>query len=237
MRPGTVLRVRGPRNHFRMDENHGGTYVFVAGGIGITPVMAMARQAHECGLDYEFHYSCSDREWLSFGEELRALHGERLHLYISAEGRRNDFAALAARLSGTAVQIYACGPGRMLEALQRAVGAAGLPEAALHVEHFSNDQPKLDPAKETAFDVELRNSGLTVTVAKDMTLLDALRAKNVDIQSDCEEGLCGVCEVALVSGDVDHRDSILSPAERRESQRIMTCCSRARNGDTLVLDL
>lgn len=235
--PGTVLRVRGPRNHFRMDESHPGRYVFVAGGIGITPVMAMARRARELGRDYEFHYSCRSRDWLAFSQELETMHGRCLQLHISAEGRRNDFAALARRLAGTEVQIYACGPNRMLAALQQAVDAAGLPEGSLHVEHFSNEQPKLDPAKEHAFEVELRNTGLTLTVTNDATLLDTLRSKNIDVQSDCEEGLCGVCEVAVISGDIDHRDSILSPAERRDGKRMMACCSRARQGAKLVLDL
>ena len=236
-RPGKVLRLRGPRNHFHLDESHPGRYVFIAGGIGITPIMAMARRARDLGRDYEFHYSCSSREGLAFSEELAAMHAECLQLHISAEGRRNDFTALARRLTGTDVQIYACGPSRMLEGLQRAIDAAGLPEGCLHVEHFSNEQPKLDPAKEQAFEVELLNTGLVLTVPNDATLLDTLRSKNIDVQSDCEEGLCGVCEVAVISGDIDHRDSILSPAERRESKRMMACCSRARQGAKLVLDL
>ena len=237
VKTGAVLRVRGPRNHFRLDETHAGRYVFVAGGIGITPVMTMARRAQELGLDYEFHYSCRTRDWMAFADELAALHGDRLHLHISDEGRRNDFAALAGRFVGTPVQIYACGPSRMLDALQAAVNEAGLADDALHVEHFSNDRPKLDPSKEQPFEVELRNSGLTLTVSNEATLLDTLRAKNIDVQSDCEEGLCGICEVPVVSGDVDHRDSILSPAERRENKRMMACCSRARAGGKVVLDL
>lgn len=234
---GDMLRVRGPRNHFRMDESHGGRYVFVAGGIGITPIMAMAWRARALGLDYEFHYSCRHLDWMAFGDTLLALHGDRLQLHVSEEGRRNDFTALASRLAATDPQIYACGPNRMLEALQAAVTAAGISDTALHVEHFSNERPKLDPAKELPFEVELRNSGLTLTVPNDQSLLDTLRAKNIDVQSDCEEGLCGVCEVAVVSGDIDHRDSILSPAERRENQRMMACCSRSRKGERLVLDL
>src|SRR5690606_436327 len=127
-KPGTVLRVRGPRNHLHLDESHTGHSVFVAGGIGITPIMAMARRARELDLSYELHYSGRDRSWSAFAEELAALHGERLELHISQEGRRNDFAALAGKLAGRPVQIYACGPGRMLDALQLAVESAGLPE-------------------------------------------------------------------------------------------------------------
>lgn len=237
VKPGTLLRVRGPRNHFRMDEGHTGRYVFVAGGIGITPIMAMAARARELGRDYEFHYCCRNREWLAFGDALQVMHGERLHLHLTEEGSRLALPELAARLAGQDVQIYACGPERMLDALQAVVPAAGLPETALHVEHFSNERPTLDPSRELPFEVELRNSGLTLTVPNDRSLLETLRASNVDVQSDCEEGLCGVCQVEVVSGDIDHRDSILSPTERRENQRMMTCCSRARAGGKLVLDL
>lgn len=236
-RPGAILRVRGPRNHFHMDEAHSGHYVFIAGGIGITPVMAMARRARELGRSYEFHYSCRSRFGMAFAEELAHLHAECLQLHISEEGRRNDFLALLSRLKGANVQIYACGPSRMLDALQEAVIAAGLPEEQLHVEHFSNDRPKLDPSKELPFEVELRNTGLTLTVTNEHSLLETLRAQNVDVQSDCEEGLCGVCEVAVLAGEVDHRDSILSPTERRENKRMMVCCSRAKSGEKLVLDL
>lgn len=236
-KPGATLRVRGPRNHFRMDEGHDGRYVFVAGGIGITPVMTMAARARALGRDYEFHYCCRTKEWMAFADELRALHGDRLRLHLSDEGSRLDLVALARELMGESVQVYACGPERMLDALQAAVQAAGLPETALHVEHFSNDRPKLDPSREVPFEVELRNSGLTITVPNDRSLLETLRARNVDVQSDCEEGLCGLCQVEVVSGEVDHRDSILSPTERRENTRMMACCSRAREGGKLVLDL
>lgn len=237
VRPGAILRVRGPRNHFHMDENHAGHFVFIAGGIGVTPVMAMAHRARALGRPYEFHYSCHRRDGLAFAEALADLHADCLHLHISEEGRRNDFAALCAGLVNRDVQIYACGPTRMLEGLQAAVAAAGLPETSLHVEHFSNERPKLDPSREVPFEVELRNTGLTLTVSNERSLLDTLRAKNIDVQSDCEEGLCGVCEVAVLEGEVDHRDSILSPAERRENKRMMACCSRARQGGKLVLDL
>lgn len=236
VKQGDVLRVRGPRNHFHLDESHAGSFVFIAGGIGITPIMAMARQARAQGRNYTLHYSCGTRDSVAFLEQLQSTHGDRLRLYISDEGCRNNFDVLFASLP-TSTHVYACGPNRMLEALQTALNVNALPEDILHVEHFSNDTPKLDPAKETAFDVELKNSGLTLTVPNDRTLLDVLRAKNIDIQSDCEEGLCGACEVGVIEGMIDHRDSILSPAERRQNHRIMACCSRARSGEKLVLDL
>lgn len=236
VKPGAILRVRGPRSHFRLDETHTGPLVFVAGGIGITPIMTMARQARRQNHDYVIHYSGSGRSSMAFLPELHAEHGDKLVLHISTEGTRNDLNALVDSLDSNA-HIYACGPNRMLEALQNAVTLHGLPDNTLHVEHFSNDQPTLDPSRETAFTVELKNSGLTLNVPNDRTLLDVLRSKNIDVQSDCEEGLCGACEVRVLAGDIDHRDSILSPSERKENLRMMACCSRALCGNTVVLDL
>ncbi|HUH41066.1 MAG TPA: cytochrome P450, partial [Castellaniella sp.] len=232
--PGTILRMRGPRNHFRMDEA-ARKLILIAGGIGITPIMAMAQRAQALGLDYVLHYSCASRAKAAFLSQLQQTHGDRLVLHISDEGTRNDFDALLAQPDADSF-IYACGPVRMLEALQAAVDQAGWRPDALHVEHFANDAPQLDPAHEHAFEIELRNSGLTLQVPADKTILEILHASNIDVQSDCEEGLCGTCEVAVVSGDIDHRDSVLNPAERKVNDRMMACCSRARSG-RLVLDL
>lgn len=234
-RAGASLRIRGPRNHFRLDDEAGGRLVLIAGGIGITPIMAMAQYARAAGRDYELHYSCRTRDQAAFLADLQRLHADRLRLHVSAEGSRNDFAALLARPDKT-TGIYACGPARMLTALQEAVEAAGWREEALHIEHFANDKPKLDPAHEQAFEIELRHAGLVLQVPADKTMLEVLHANNVDVQCDCEEGLCGSCEVSVQSGEIDHRDSVLNPAERRANDRMMSCCSRARSG-RLVLDL
>jgi ferredoxin len=180
-------------------------------------------------------------------DELAALHGDisdngdksnndgRLKVYVSDEGRRNDLAVLLATPEpGT--QIYACGPARMLSALE-SLGAAW-PEDALHVEHFETTRRTLDPAHEQAFDVELKDSGIVVRVGADQTVLNALRAANIDVQSDCEEGLCGSCEVHVLAGQIDHRDLVLTRAEREAGAKMMVCCSRARKGGgKLVLEL
>jgi ferredoxin len=130
--------------------------------------------------------------------------------------------------------VYACGPQRMVDELEEL--ARDWPADALHVEHFSSTLSRLDPTQEHAFDVELRDSGLTLRVAADETVLQALRGANIDIPSDCEEGLCGSCEAVVVDGDIDHRDVVLSKSERAAGNRMMTCCSRAR-GPRLALDL
>ena len=233
VRVGDRLKIRGPRNHFRLDESCG-KLVLIAGGIGITPISAMARRAQALGLDYALHYSGRRRSAMPFIDELAALHGERLHLHVSDEGGRNDLPALLATPDPD-TQIYACGPVRMLQALDAC--CAHWPDDALRVEHFESTLGALDPSKEQAFEVELKDSGIVVQVPADQTLLRALRAANIDVQSDCEEGLCGSCEVRVLAGEVDHRDVVLIRAERDANQKMMTCCSRACGGQRLVLEL
>ncbi|MDN5844198.1 MAG: PDR/VanB family oxidoreductase, partial [Alcaligenaceae bacterium] len=231
---GAKLRLRGPRNHFHLNEG-AERLMLVAGGIGITPIMAMAQRARALGKDYELHYSCASRSHAAFLDTLRELHGNRLHLHVSDEGTRCDFDQLLAEPDDM-TDIHACGPARMLNALQTAADGAGWRPYALHVEHFVTDAPKLDPDKEISFEVELRNTGLTLQVPADKTVLQVLNAANVDVQCDCEEGLCGTCEVAVLEGDIDHRDVVLNPAEREANNRMMSCCSRSRSG-RLVLDI
>jgi ferredoxin-NADP reductase len=227
---GTQLRIRGPRNHFRLDESVK-RLILIAGGIGITPICAMARRARTLGIGYEVHFSGRARASMALLPELVELHGERVRVYVSDEGTRNDFTALRVE-KGT--QVYACGPVRMLDALQDA--SAAWPDDSLKVEHFESKLGALDPANEHAFEVELKDSGLVVMVPADQTLLEALRKANVDVQSDCEEGLCGSCEVRVLAGEVDHRDVVLTKGERQSHTRMMTCCSRAA-GRKLVLEL
>jgi ferredoxin len=170
---------------------------------------------------------------MAFLDRLAADHGERLQVYPKDEGRRRAIdGAIGTPRPGR--QIYGCGPERLLEALELATD--GWPEDALHVEHFAAAGAALDPSKEESFEVVLEDSGFSITVAPDQTLLQALRAAGIDVASDCEEGLCGTCEVAVVSAeDIDHRDGVLSRDERREGKRIMACCSRARGRIRLAL--
>ena len=193
----------------------------------------MARRAKALGIDYALHYSGRSRTAMAFVDELAALHGDRLHLYARNEGRRNDLRTLLAAPRAN-TKVYACGPVRMLEALEEC--CASWPDDSLRIEHFVSTKGTLDPSVEHAFEVELKDSGITVSVAADQTLLSALRAANIDVQSDCEEGLCGSCEVRVLDGQVDHRDVVLTRAEREAHIKMMSCCSRAR-GKRLVVEL
>ncbi|BDB27197.1 cytochrome P450 [Cupriavidus sp. P-10] len=233
VKAGDRLRIRGPRNHFRFDEGCGRA-IFIAGGIGITPVSAMARRARQLGIDYEIHYCGRSRRSMAMLDTLQALHGERLRVYAGDEGRRADFGALLAT-PAPRTHVYACGPQRLLDAL--ADGCAAWPADALRVEHFVSRLGALDASQEQPFTVELKDSGLVMEVPAGQTLFAALRGANIDVQSDCEEGLCGSCEVRVLAGQVDHRDVVLTRTERDANDRMMACCSRAAGGCRLVLEL
>lgn len=231
--PGTILKVRGPRNRFPFDERATGPVLFLAGGIGVTPLLPMAARARALGLDYRLVYCGRSRARMAFLEELLALHGPRLELAVSEEGSRLDLEALLGALPPT-VRIWACGPVRMLDALERLLGDRS--EAVLVTERFAATAARPAAAGERTFEVVCAHSGLTLAVPPERTLLEVLRAANLDVASDCEEGLCGTCEVQVLEGEVDHRDAVLSRAERARSDRMMACCSRAR-GSRLVLAL
>jgi ferredoxin-NADP reductase len=229
---GDTVHLAGPKNLFRLDES-APNYVLIAGGIGITPILAMADRLKALGKPYVLHYAARSRAHMALLARVQRDHGASLSLHVSEEGTRMQLETLLANL-GEGTQVYGCGPERLIDALQ-ALGE-GWPEGTLHVEHFSTEGSLLDPAKEHAFEAVLKDSGTTVTVAADQTLLQALQAAGIDVPCDCGEGLCGTCEVGVIDGDADHRDKVLSKAERAANTRMMSCCSRAR-GKRITLAL
>ncbi|MFP4136891.1 MAG: cytochrome P450/oxidoreductase [Halomonas sp.] len=232
LKPGDALHIAGPKNHFPLDET-APHYTLIAGGIGITPILAMADRLKALGKPYVLHYCGAGRRTMAFLDRVERDHEAALTLHAGDEGCRLDLPGAVAALS-EGEQVYCCGPERMLEALEAL--AVEWPEGTLHVEHFTARASILDPEHEHAFDAVLADSDLTVRVGNDQTLLEALTAAGVDVPSDCCEGLCGTCEVAVADGDIDHRDLVLSRAERHANDRMMACCSRAK-GERLVLAL
>ncbi len=229
---GDALQIAGPKNLFRLDESAAG-YLLIAGGIGITPILAMADRLKRLGRPYALHYAGRSRKSMALLSRLERDHNRALHLHIKEEAGRMDLSALLGALdAGT--QVYACGPDRLIDALE--THAADWPEGRLRFEHFSAAGGLLDPAKEHGFVARLKDSGLEVAVAADQTLLQALQAVGIDVPCDCGEGLCGTCEVSVLEGDIDHRDKVLSKSERAANDRMMACCSRAR-GDKITLAL
>ncbi|MCF3119468.1 MULTISPECIES: PDR/VanB family oxidoreductase [Streptomyces] len=224
---GVEVEVRGPRNRFPLAE--AASYVFVAGGIGITPVLPMLRAVEAAGADWRLLYGGRSRASMPFLEEVEKLGGAdggRVTVVAQDEDGLPD---LAAFLDGTprGAAVHVCGP----EALMDAVGAA-LPEGcSLHLERFT---PRVAAGGDAAFEVELRRSGRTVAVAADSTVLAAVRAELPNTAYSCEQGFCGTCQQRVLEGEIDHRDELLTDEERDGSMLI--CVSRAR-GERLVLDM
>ena len=225
--PGARVRVRGPWNHFTLAPAAG--YRFIAGGIGITPLLPMLAAAEAAGTPWTLDYSARSRDHMGFLEEL-AGYGDRVRLHPSDEGDRLDIGAV---LPAAGELVFACGPRRMVDALEEA--ALAWPAETLHVERFEARE-LTEPVLHESFEVELVISGTTVEVAEDQSVLDAVEAAGVFVLSSCREGTCGTCETVVLEGEVDHRDSILSPGEQAAGDRMMICVSRAAC-PRLVLEL
>ncbi|MEU6313950.1 PDR/VanB family oxidoreductase [Streptomyces sp. NPDC047014] len=219
---GAELELRPPRNRFELVPAP--RYLFVAGGIGITPVLPMLRAASAAGADWTLLYGGRSRATMPFLDEL-ARYGDRVRLFPEEETGLPDLAAVASAAPGTAV--YCCGP----EALMRAVTAATPDPDAVHLERFA---PAAGPAPARPFTVELRRSERVVEVAAGESALAAVRRELPDTPYSCEQGFCGTCQHRVLAGEVDHRDTLLTDQEREDS--MLLCVSRAE-GDRLVLDL
>lgn len=230
LKAGMTVGVRGPRNHFALEPAP--RYLFIAGGIGITPIMAMIASAEAAGADWRLAYGGRSAGSMAYGAELAARHPERVTLYPQDEtGLLPLGALLGTPQEGTL--IYCCGPEPLLAAVE--AQAADWPVGSLHVEHFS---PKeiTDDAPDTAFEIELAQSGLTLTVPAGRSILDVVSEAGIDVLTSCQEGTCGTCETAVLEGSPLHRDSILTDREKERGESMMICVSRARSAK-LVLDL
>ncbi|MFF9028928.1 PDR/VanB family oxidoreductase [Streptomyces iakyrus] len=219
------VRVRGPRNNFRLEPAP--RYRFVAGGIGITPLLPMLAAAEAAGAEWTLLYGGRTRGSMAFAEEL-GRYGDRVTFAPEDETGLLDLPSVLDDVpAGTLV--YCCGPGPLLDAVE-----ARCPSGVLRVERF---QPKeQETGGNTAFEVELARSGRTLTVAPDVSVLDAVRDAGVDVLYSCTEGTCGTCETDVLDGEPDHRDSVLTDDERAAGETMLICVSRCRGG-RLVLDL
>ncbi|OQR62551.1 oxidoreductase [Streptomyces maremycinicus] len=225
LRPGDKVRVRGPRNHFALRPAAG--YRFVAGGIGITPILPMLAAAEAAGAEWSLLYGGRTRGSMAFAGEL-ARFGDRVTVAPQDETGLLDLGSVLDALpEGTLV--YCCGPTPLLDAVQERC-----PADVLRVERF---QARDEPAgEEGEFEVELARSGRTLTVAAGVSVLDTVRAAGVEVLYSCTEGTCGTCETDVLEGTPEHRDCVLSPQEREAGETMMICVSRCR-GRKLVLDL
>ncbi|WP_029009657.1 PDR/VanB family oxidoreductase [Azospirillum halopraeferens] len=237
LRPGTVVTVSGPRNSFRFDPSP--RYLFVAGGIGITPLLPMAREAARRGADWTLHHCVRSAAGAPLRDELAAIGGGRVVVHAADAGDRLAVdALLASPVPDTLV--YCCGPQRLMDAVATAAVAAAWPAGSVRFEWFTPPAGDVadagDAAADGAFEVVCARTGVSVTVPEGTSVLEALDAAGVRVDSSCEQGICGTCETAVLEGEPDHRDSVLSDAERAAGRTMMICVSRARSA-RLVLDV
>ncbi|GIF45784.1 ferredoxin-NADP reductase [Asanoa ferruginea] len=226
---GRALEVRGPRNHFALEPAP--AYVFVAGGIGVTPLVAMARAAAGSGTPWRLHYGGRSRGSMAFVAELGRLSGGEVVYAPQDEVGLLDLDAIVAGAPPGAA-IYACGPEGMLRAAQAAGDAVG---RTVTVERFASSGNAVRGTS-GAFEVDLRRSGLRLAVPADRSMLEVIRDVLPDVPYSCEEGYCGTCEVRVIDGAPEHRDDILSPDQRAAGDLVMICVSRSAS-PVLSLDL
>ena len=232
VREGDVLAISEPRNNFPLRRDSSRT-ILVAGGIGITPLLAMAQSLDRMALDFELHCFAQSDEHVAFADVVDGLGRSVVrHLGLSPDETVAEIRRLVAGYESF-TNLYVCGPGPMLEAVRREAAAAGWPDDAVHFEYFKNTN-EIDDS--STFEVALARSAMTVTVPAGATILEVLRGHGVIMPSSCEQGACGTCVATVLEGEPDHQDVYLNDSEHLAGDRIMTCVSRAAS-DRLVLDL
>jgi ferredoxin-NADP reductase len=206
-------------------------YVFIAGGIGITPILPMAEAAQAAGADWKMLYGGRSRGSMAFLDQLSG-YGERVRLCPQDEAGLLPLESILARPQNDTL-VYCCGPEPLLRAVEQL--CESWPRGSLHIERFAAKAIKAEPGGDREFEVVLQRSGLTLTVPADRSILDAVEGARVgNVLSSCRNGICGTCEVGVLEGSPDHRDSVLTEAEQEDA--MMICISRSHS-PRLVLDL
>lgn len=233
LQEGTEVTISVPRNYFplEMSASHS---ILAGGGIGITPMIAMAHALHAAGKSFELHYCARSRASAAFLQELEgSAFAAHVHLHFDDEAaaQRLDLpAVIAAAAPGS--HLYVCGPAGFMDSVIGEAGRLGLAAHQIHKEYF---QIKTDSGGQ-AFDVVAQKSGQRVRVQDGQSIVDALAGVGIKITVSCEQGVCGTCLCNVVEGIPDHRDVYLTEEEKADNDQILLCCSRSKS-DTLVLDL
>lgn len=240
LKVGEVLRISAPRNHFPLRDD-AAVSVLIAGGIGITPIWAMAQQLAATGAPWVLHYAARSREHAAFVEQIEALAARTagaLHLNFDngESDKRMDLRAIVAA-SPAGADFYCCGPLPMLAAFE--VATAGCAPDRVHREYFTAPVAASAAgaaAAEGAFTVHLARTGKTLSVPPGVSILDAVLREGIAVEYSCMSGICGACTTRVLDGEVAHCDLVLSDAERAAGEQMMICCSRAKT-PALSLDL
>jgi vanillate O-demethylase ferredoxin subunit len=229
---GTKLRIGKPRNLFPLADNASKTFL-VAGGIGVTPMLAMAHALRRTGADFELLYSARTRSSAAFLNELEKEWGNsRLHVHIDDENGQRFSAPTYTPSPVPGAHLYVCGPGPFMDAVLESARQKDWQADRLHSERFTAE-PVTGGEQ---FDVVAARSGVTVAVRSDQTIAEALQAAGVEVALSCEQGVCGLCLVPVIEGQPDHRDVYQTDSEKASDSQIAICCSRARSA-RLVLDV
>jgi ferredoxin-NADP reductase len=231
---GTSVRVRGPRNHFPLVDSP--RYQFIAGGIGITPIMAMANAVDRAGGDWSLLYLGRAQSTMAFADDLVARFGSRVTVWpADAKGGLFDLEAFLKEPQDDTL-IYTCGPEVLMSAIEQ--HSAHWPAGSLHLERFAAKTMTAEMAAEALdeFEVVCQRSGITIQITADISILEAFEDNDVPFLGSCYEGVCGTCETKVLEGIPAHRDSILTPADQASNTVLMPCVSRSRT-ERLVLDI
>ncbi len=234
---GSHLTVSTPRNHFQLHEGTAPT-VLVAGGIGITPLLAMARELQARGSPFLLHYFARSRPNAAFLDTLaHSTLAGNAHLYFDDESSHST-PSIAEIFSDTdlTTRVYVCGPSRFMDKVIEQAHAHGIPSGNVHREVFSVESDAFGHAADDAFEIEIRSTGKVIQVARACSAVQALETAGIDITVSCEQGLCGSCVTGVLDGTPDHRDQFLLPEEQALNNCFTPCCSRALS-KRLVLDL
>ncbi len=228
---GDRIRVRGPRNHFRLVDAR--NYVFIAGGIGITPLIPMIRSVAARGVAWQLVYGGRTRATMAFRDHLLTAYPGHVSIRPEDETGLLDIAGVLAEAAGSAdTVVYCCGPEPLLAAVEAACESRGI---ELHVERFSPKAGALDGPSE-AFEIQLARSGISLTVPADVSIIEVLEEAGIQVPFSCEEGICGTCRTKVLAGTPDHHDSVLTAEEHAAGDTMTVCVSRSRS-PRLVLDL
>ncbi|MCC5999725.1 MAG: oxidoreductase [Pararhodobacter sp.] len=232
LREGQVVSASAPRNSFALAQGDAPA-LLVAGGIGVTPLISMAAALQKGGVPYRFVYAARNADAMAFRAELESRHGAALQLHFDDQAGGPLLLAPLMKNAAPGTHLYVCGPRPMIEAAREAALSAGFSADRIHFELFEqvaaqeSDQP---------FEVELASNGQVFTIPPGKTIIEVLEGEGIDLMYDCQRGDCGICQTDVLEGEPDHRDVVLSQAERDSGKVMQICVSRAKSA-RLKLDL
>ena len=231
---GDVLTISAPRNHFQLAT--GTRHLLLAGGIGVTPILSMAETLAASGVDFEMRFCTRSADRTAFRQRIaQSPFAGNVHFHHS-EGAASQKFDIEGRLAKPQADehLYVCGPKGFMDAVLSAARASGWPEGQLHYEFFAGEVAPSE--RDESFELELARTGKVLLVRKDQTALQALMEAGVEVESSCEQGVCGTCATRLLGGIPDHKDLYFTPEEQAANDQFTPCCSRAKTA-RLVLDL